>query len=127
MKQQQYEAISEDIDRLEEEKDSLIQVKNEISAETEKIVNEAVDKVAESEMQKEFLNLASDDNPKSVIGKMVSEAFKKFKDWWVKSRGPKVVDKTKTSVMERLMEARRIADEQNAQRRRTHKEHGQER
>ena len=127
MKQQQYEAISEDIDRLEEEKDSLIQVKNEISAETEKIVNEAVDKVAESEMQKEFLNLASDDNPKSVIGKLVSEAFKKFKDWWVKSRGPKVVDKTKTSVMERLMEAQRIADEQNAQRRRKHKEHGQER
>ena len=127
MKQQQYEAISEDIDRLEEEKDSLIQVKNEISAETEKIVNEVVDKVAESEMQKEFLNLASDENPKSVIGKMVSEAFKKFKDWWVKSRGPQVVDKTKTSIMERLMEAQRIADEQNAQRRRKHKEHGQER
>ena len=126
-KQQQYEAISEDISRLEDEKDSLIRVKNEITVETEKIVNDAVEKVTESEMQKEFLHLALDENPKSAVGKMISDVFKMFKDPWVKSRGAKVFEKTRTSIMDSLREAKRIADEHNAQRRSKSKEHGQER
>ena len=129
MKQAEYEAISEDVSRLEDEKESLIQVKNEVSLETEKMINEAVDKIAESTLQKEFLQLAVEENSQSFWGKTISDVFKKFKEWWFKSRGIEVVEKTKTSIYERLKEAQKITDEHNAQRKikPKKKEHGLER
>ena len=129
MKQAEYEAISEDVSRLEDEKESLIKVKSEVSIETEKMINEAVDKIAETKLQKEFLQLAVDENAQSFWGKTISDVFKKFKEWWFTSRGLEVVEKTKTSIMERLKEAQKIADEHNSQHKRKpkKKEYEQER
>jgi len=58
-----------------------------------------------------------------------SDIFRKFKEWWFKFRGLEVVEKTKTSIYERLKEAQKIADEHIAQRKRKpkKKEHGLER
>lgn len=83
-------------------------MKNEVSLETEKMINEAVNKIAESTLQKEFLQLAVEENSQSFWCKTISDIFRKFKEWWFKSRRLEVVEKTKTSIYERLKEAQRL-------------------
>ena len=91
MKQKQYEDISEEISILEVERGNLIENQKEIMDATDKLVNEAAEKMADSEMQKEFMRYALLDEPKSTLGKIVSTAFKKFKVWWEQERKPRVL------------------------------------
>ena len=51
-------------------------IKQDIKA-TEK---KYIDTVVNSEMNKEFMRYASLENPKTTLGKLVSGAFKKFKE-----------------------------------------------
>ncbi|WP_405374776.1 hypothetical protein [Pseudobutyrivibrio sp.] len=55
-------------------------MKNEVSLETEKMINEAVNKIAESTLQKEFLQLAVEENSQSFWCKTISDIFRKFKE-----------------------------------------------
>ncbi|MBE5903658.1 MAG: hypothetical protein E7275_05160 [Pseudobutyrivibrio sp.] len=102
MKQKQYEEISEEITKLEVERDNLVEVKNEIAKATNKIVDEAVERIADTEMKKEFMRYALLDEPKTSIGKIVSMAFGNFKVWWELERKTRVVKETKESVLEKL-------------------------
>ena len=102
MKQKQYEEISEEITKLEVERDNLIETQNEIINATDKMVDEVVEKMADTEMKKEFMRYALLDEPKSTLGKIVSGAFRKFKEWWERERKPIVVLETKESVREKL-------------------------
>lgn len=42
--------------------------------------------------------------PKSALGKLVSEAWKKFKKWWDEKQRPEVEAEVRESVMGRLKE-----------------------
>ena len=102
MKQKQYEEISEEITKLEVERDNLIETQNEIINATDKMVDEVVEKMADTEMKKEFMRYALLDEPRTPIGKIVSTAFKKFKEWWEQERKPRIIDEKKESVLEKL-------------------------
>ena len=102
MKQKQYEDISEEISILEVERGNLIENQKEIMDATDKLVNEAAEKMADSEMQKEFMRYALLDEPKSTLGKIVSTAFKKFKVWWEQERKPRVLKEARESVLDKL-------------------------
>ena len=102
MKQKQYEEISEEISKLEAERDNLVEVKNEIVEATDKLVDEAVEKMADTEMKKEFMRYALLDEPKTSLGKIVSTAFRNFKIWWERERKPKILKEAKESVLEKL-------------------------
>lgn len=102
MKQKQYEEISEEITKLEVERDNLVEVKNEIAEATNKIVDEAVERIADTEMKKEFMRYALLDEPKTSLGKIVSSAFKKFKEWWEMYKKPAVVEEKRESVVTKL-------------------------
>lgn len=102
MKQKQYEEISEEITKLEVERDNLIETQNEIINATDKMVDEVVEKMADTEMKKEFMRYALLDEPRTPIGKIVSTAFKKFKEWWEYERKTKMLNETKESVLDKL-------------------------
>lgn len=61
------------------------------------------------------MRYASLENPKTTLGKLVSGAFKKFKEWWDKTKKPEVTEKARTSILERLREAKVRADQYNEQ------------
>ena len=54
--------------------------------------------------QKEFMRYALLQEPKSALGKLVSEAWKKFKKWWDEKQRPEVEAEVRESVMGRLKE-----------------------
>lgn len=80
----------------------MIENQKEIMDATDKLVNESVEKIADSEMKKEFIRYALLDEPKSRLGKIVSGVFSIFKDWWVMYKNPSVVKETRESVIEKL-------------------------
>ena len=61
------------------------------------------------------MRYASLENPKTTLGKLVSGAFKKFKEWWDRTKKPEVTEKARTSILEQLREAKVRADQHNAQ------------
>ena len=114
MKQKQYEEISEEITKLEVERDNLVEVKNEIAEATNKIVDEAVEKIVDTKMKKEFLRYALLDEPKSSLGKLVSGTFRRFKECWEKNRKTFAIEETKESVLAKLKSiSQRKGDIQN--------------
>ena len=97
-KQQQYEQLQAQVDILEEQRDNLVEEQKEVIKETNRIVSDAINKVADTEMKKEFIRYALLDEPKTKLGKIVSAAFREFKVWWEKTRKPEV----RESIIERL-------------------------
>lgn len=97
-KQQQYEKLQAQVDELEVQRDSLIEEQKAVMVETDKVVAEAIDKVADTEMKKEFMRYAMLEKPKTALGRIVSGAFRQFKEWWERYKKPKV----KESTLEKL-------------------------
>lgn len=97
-KQQQYEKLQAQVDELEVQRDSLIEEQKAVMIETDKVVAEAIDKVADTEMKKEFMRYAMLEKPKTALGRIVSGAFRQFKEWWERYKKPKV----KESTLEKL-------------------------
>ena len=52
---------------------------------------------------------------KQQVGKLVSGAFKKFKEWWDRTKKPEVTEKARTSILEQLREAKVRSDQHNEQ------------
>ena len=113
MKQKQYEEISEEITKLEVERDNLVEVKNEIAKATNKIVDEAVERIADTEMKKEFIRYAMLREPKTGIGKLVSGAFRKFKQWWELNKKPVVLEEARESTLEKLRRYKKNIEDEN--------------
>ncbi len=61
------------------------------------------------------MRYASLENPRTTLGKLVSGAFKKFKEWWDRTKKPEVTEKARTSILEQLRKARVRADQHNEQ------------
>ncbi|WP_458457409.1 plasmid recombination protein [Pseudobutyrivibrio sp.] len=101
-KQQQYEKLQAQVEELEVQRDSLIEEQKVVMVETDKVVAEAIDKVADTEMKKEFIRYATLDNPKTALGKLVSGAFRKFKEWWEIYKKPVVLEETRESTLGKL-------------------------
>ena len=71
----------------------------------ESTVNQYVDSLVNSEMKKEFMRYATLENPKTTLGKIVSKAFKTFKEWWDKTKKPEIAEKAKTGILQKLRES----------------------
>ena len=81
----------------------------------ESTVNQYVDSVVNSEMKKEFMRYATLENPKTTLGKIVSKAFKTFKEWWDKTKKPEIAEEAKTSILQKLRESQAIVDQRKEQ------------
>jgi len=78
---------------------------------TDLVVEKYVEAVADSEMKKDFIKYALLENPKSPLGKLISGAWKKFKEWWEKEKKPRVEEKAKESVLKKLKETKEQMEE----------------
>ena len=74
-----------------------------------------MDSVVNTEMKKEFMRYATLENPKTTLGKLVSKAFKTFKEWWDKTKKPEVAEKVRTSLLQKLREKQAIIDQRKEQ------------
>ena len=82
------------MDELEVQRDSLIEEQKTVMIETDKVVAEAIDKVVDTEMKKEFMRYAMLEKPKTTLGRIVSGAFRQFKEWWERYKKPEVKEST---------------------------------
>ena len=96
----QYEALSASVEAAENTLEGFIEQ-----------AEETVQKLVEAEAQKEFMRYAFLEEPKSVIGKLVSGAWKKFKAWWDEKKRPEVEEKTRASVRDKLASFKKQSEE----------------
>ncbi len=89
-------AVSASVEAQEEVLDTL-------NEQTEECIQRLVDNKA----QKEFMRYALLQEPKSALGKLVSEAWKKFKKWWDEKQRPEVEAEVRESVMGKLQELKK--------------------
>ncbi len=79
-------------------------------------LNEQVEKriqdMVESEAQKDFLKLAFLENPKTPLGKLVSQAWKRFKLWWDEHKRKGVEQRTRESVLGKLEMLKNAVDDE---------------
>ncbi|MDC7279446.1 plasmid recombination protein [Butyrivibrio fibrisolvens] len=115
VKQKEYEELETKCQAKEEQIEALDDTAEVIKQDIKATEQQYVDAVVNSEMKKEFMRYASLENPKTTLGKLVSGAFKKFKEWWDRTRKPEVTEKARTSILEQLREARVRADQHNEQ------------
>ena len=84
---------------------------NTLTKLNEQMENEIHDLV-ENEAQKDFMRLAFLENPKTPLGKIVSEAWKRFKKWWDEHKRQGVEQRTRESVLGKLEKFKKeVADE----------------
>ena len=115
VKQKEYEELENKCQQKEDEIDILDDTAKVIKQDIKATEQQYVDEVVDSEMKKDFMRYAALDNPKTTLGKLVSGAFKKFKEWWDKTKKPEVTKKARTSILEQLREAKVRADQNNEQ------------
>ena len=102
---------------IEQKKEKLQDLTEEIQSieqSKQQAVEEYVKTTTENAAQKEFMHYAQLENPKSPIGKTVSVAWKQFRAWWDKVKKPKVEEKARESILERLEEAKRRVEDKNS-------------
>ena len=88
--------------------------KEETIKELDEQVEETVQNLVQNEAQKEFMRYAFLENPKTSLGKLVSETWKKFKKWWDKHRREEVEVKARESVLGKLAKFKsQIAEDKN--------------
>ena len=77
-----------------------------------KKVDEKVNDMVENEAQKEFMRYAFLENPQTALGRLVSGAWRKFREWWDEHKRDAVEKKTRESVLAKLNEHKKeIAEE----------------
>ncbi len=69
-----------------------------------KKVDEKVNDMVENEARKEFMRYAFLENLKTALGRLVSGAWKKFREWWEEHKRDAVEKKTRESVLAKLNE-----------------------
>ncbi len=77
-----------------------------------KQTEEAIQKMVDTEAQKEFMRYAFLKEPKTTIGKIVSGAWRKFKEWWDEHKREAVEKKTRESILGKLAELKKETAEQ---------------
>ena len=115
MKQKQYEELEGKCQKKEEQIEALDETTEVIKQNLKATEKQYVEKVVDNEMKQDFMKYATLENPKSALGKLVSEAFKKFKGWWEKAKKPKVVEKAKASLVEDLRAKREQIKRESAE------------
>jgi len=111
-KAEKIESLKKEIHEKTKELDSLQMHVNEIQDDTDMVVKKYVEAIADAEMKKDFMKYALLENPKSPLGKLISGAWKKFREWWEKEKKPKVVEKAKESVLKKLKETKEQVEEE---------------
>ena len=86
-----------------------------------------VQKLVETEAQKEFMRYAFLTEPKSLIGKMVSDAWKSFKKWWDEKHRPEVEAEVRGSILGKLNALKKETEESKKDRKDTIRRKGVDR
>ena len=115
LKQQEYEKLEDKCQEKETQIEALDDTAKEMKQDIESKVDQYVDSVVNSEMKKEFMRYATLENPKTTLGKIVSKAFKTFKEWWDKTKKPEIAEKARTSLLQKLRENQAIVDQRKEQ------------
>lgn len=121
LKQQEYEKLKDKCQEKETQIEALDDTAEVIKQDIKATEKQYIDAVVKSEMNKEFMRYASLENPKTTLGKLVSGAFKKFKEWWDRTKKPEVVERARASLLDQLKEAKVRADQHNEQLPKQHK------
>jgi len=96
----------------------LAEVASEVTAYENTLtkLNEQMEKevhyIVETEAQKDFMKLAFLENPKTPLGKIVSEAWKRFKKWWDEHKRQGVEQRTRESVLGKLEKFKKEVDDE---------------
>ena len=91
---------------------NAVEAKETVLEELNKQTEETIQTMVETEAQKEFMRYAFLKEPKTTIGKIVSGAWRKFKDWWDEHKRDAVEKKTRESVLGKLAELKKETAEQ---------------
>ncbi|WP_139225858.1 hypothetical protein [Oribacterium sp. WCC10] len=96
--------LEEQVRHLEEleEIETKVQVNEEKLEEFDVKAEETINKLVETEAQKGFMRYAFLKEPKTMLGKIVSEAWKKFRDWWDRHKRPEIEGNVRKSVLGQL-------------------------
>lgn len=108
-KQKQFEKLQAEIEALEKEQESIISTQKAVIKETEKIVESSLNQIVDNEMKKEFMRYAMLEKPKTALGRIVSGAFRQFKEWWERYRESEI----KESTLEKLERIKREITERD--------------
>ena len=81
-----------------------VEAKEEMLESLNEQTEECVQKLVETEAQKEFMRYAFLSEPKTALGKLVSGAWKKFKHWWDENHRSKVETRVRESILSQLKE-----------------------
>lgn len=109
--------IRQKAETLEELNSTLESVSATIEAteSTIAVLNEqteaTIQKLVETEAQKEFMRYAFLQEPKTAIGKLVSGAWRQFKSWWDEHKRSQVEESTRDSVRSRLADFKKQVEE----------------
>lgn len=109
--------IRQKAETLEELNSTLESVSATIEAteSTISVLNEqteaTIQKLVETEAQKEFMRYAFLQEPKTAIGKLVSGAWRQFESWWDEHKRPQVEESTRDSVRSRLADFKKQVEE----------------
>lgn len=103
---------------------TTLEAKESTIAELNEQTEVTIQKLVETEAQKEFMRYAFLQEPKSELGKLVSGAWKKFKSWWDKHQRPKVEEATRESIQDRLEKFKKQAEENKKSKTPTPKKRG---
>ena len=91
---------------------NAVEEKETVLEELNKQTEETIRKMVETEAQKEFMRYAFLREPKTALGKLVSGAWRKFKEWWDVHEREAVEKKTRESVLGKLAELKKEIAEQ---------------
>ena len=86
---------------------NAVEVKETVLEELNKQTEETIQTMVETEAQKEFMRYAFLKEPKTTISKIVSGAWRKFKEWWDEHKRKAVEEKTRESVLGKLAELKK--------------------
>lgn len=101
-KAHQVQLLEEVIEEKKEAIDTLEQVQTELQEETQKAVEEYVKVKTNSVMKKDFLQFATQDNPKTELGKLAGKVWNTFKAWWERTKKTEVETTARESVLRKL-------------------------
>ena len=91
---------------------NAVEAKETVLEDLNKQTEEAIQKMVDTEAQKEFMRYAFLKEPKTTIGKIVSGAWRKFKEWWDEHKREAVEKKTRESILGKLAELKKETAEQ---------------
>ena len=110
-KAEQSKALDEVIEAKKETVDSLEQMQTEMEESTQKMVEEYVQKTTEVALKNDFFWFVTQENPTTKLGELAKKVWNQFKDWWERTKKPKLEAEARESVLQKLQKNKELFPE----------------